>query len=79
MICSELTTFAVESPTAWQEWNGVNERLCSYLTIYLLKHNSHLLKWHLFADCFGAPTICVERYYLGVAPKNKKVSKVVRP
>ena len=44
MICSELTTFAIESPTAWQEWNGVNERLCSYLTIYLLKHNSHLLK-----------------------------------
>ena len=58
MICSELTTFAVESPTAWQEWNGVNERLCSYLTIYLLKHNSHLalqLSDHLSSEAQQPP------------------------
>ena len=35
-----------------------NVSACSCnLTIYLLKHNSYLLKWHLFADRFGAPTI----------------------
>ena len=27
------------------------------LTIYLLKHNSYLLKCHMFADCFCTPTI----------------------